>query len=290
MKIILKNIEHNKAGYEELAKFNSKVKACLFETIEINFQDVNWFDADMCAAFGAILYNLGDKLNTIQFTNMSSQIEKILAKNGFLSHFGYRQISDNWGTTISYHRFDVKDDRAFAEYVVNEFLQRPEIPTMSPLLRNRFQKNIFEIFNNSVTHSNTKLGIFSCGQYFPNRHTLNFSIVDLGIGIRQNIQNNIGLKLTDEEAIIWATSDRNTTKRGQVPGGLGLKLLSEFIDINGGCIQIVSECGYWSRKQGKIKTEKLIAPFPGTVVNIEINSNDTASYMLAAEITTENIF
>jgi len=65
---------------------------------------VNWFDADMCAAFGAVLYSLGAKLNTIQFTNMSSQIENILAKNGFLGHFGYQQISDNWGTTIPYRR------------------------------------------------------------------------------------------------------------------------------------------------------------------------------------------
>ncbi|CZG78872.1 Uncharacterised protein [Legionella pneumophila] len=253
-------------------------------------RSVNWFDADMCAAFGAILYHLGDKINTIQFSNMSSQIEKIFAKNGFLSHFGYKQVPDNWGTTIPYRRFDVKDDRAFAEYIANELLHRPEIPKLSPMLRNKFQKNIFEIFNNAVIHSDTKLGIFSCGQYFPNRHTLDFSIVDLGIGIRQNIQNKIELKLTDEEAIMWATSDRNTTKRGQVPGGLGLKLLGEFIDINGGCIQIVSEYGYWSRKQGKIETTRLIAPFPGTAVNIEINSNDTASYKLAAEITTENIF
>lgn len=285
------NIQHNKSGFEELAKFYLKTKDCQFETIEINMQNVIWFDADMCAPFGAILYHLGDRINTIQFTNISSQIEKIFAKNGFLTHFGWhKDVPDNWGTTIPYRRFDVKDDRAFAEYIANELLNRSEIPKMSTMLKNKFQKNIFEIFNNAVIHSNTKLGIFSCGQYFPNRHTLDFSIVDLGIGIRQNIQNTIKLKLTDEEAIIWATSDRNTTKRGQVPGGLGLKLLGEFIDINGGCIQIVSEYGYWSRKQGKIETARLLAPFPGTTVNIEINSNDTASYKLAAEIRTDNIF
>ncbi|MBX9587490.1 MAG: ATP-binding protein [Gammaproteobacteria bacterium] len=252
-------------------------------------QLVNWFDADMCAALGAILYRLGDQVNTIKFTNLAPEIERILAKNGFLNHFGYVQIPDNWSTTIPYRRFDVKDDRAFAEYIANEFLPRSEIPKMSLMLRNKFQKNIFEIFSNAVIHSDTKLGIFSCGQYFPNRHALDFSIADLGVGIRQNIQNKIGLKLTAEEAINWATSDRNTTKRGQVPGGLGLKLLGEFIDVNGGCIQIVSEYGYWQRKKNQIETAQLVAPFPGTVVSIEINSNDPATYKLVAEI-TENIF
>lgn len=290
MKFSLINIEHNKSGFEELAKFYSKTASCFFESIEIDMQAVNWFDADMCAAFGAILYRLGDQVNTVKFINLDPKIEKILTKNGFLNHFGYAQISDNWGTTIPYRRFDVKDDRAFAEYISNELLLRPEIPKMSSMLKNKFQKNIFEIFGNAVTHSGTKLGIFSCGQYFPSRLTLDFSIADLGIGIRQNIENTIGLKLTAEEAINWATSDRNTTKTGSVPGGLGLKLLTEFIDINGGCIQIVSEYGYWQRKKNKIETAQLVAPFPGTVVSIEINSNDTASYKLAAEIITENIF
>lgn len=290
MKLSLVGIRHNKLGFEELAKLYSQASSCSFEHIEIDMQQVDWFDADMCAAFGAILYSLSDQVNTIKFINLLPKIEKILTKNGFLNHFGYGHARDNWGTTIPYRRFDVKDDRVFAEYISNEFLPRSEIPKMSPMLKNKFQTNIFEIFSNAVIHSDTKLGIFSCGQYFPKRQTLDFSIVDLGVGIRQHIEDTIGLKLSASEAINWATSDRNTTKRGPVPGGLGLKLLGEFIDMNRGCIQIVSEYGYWQRKKNEIKTDQMVASFPGTVVSIEINGNDTASYKLAAEIITENIF
>ena len=41
--------------------------------------------------------------------------------------------------------------------------------------------------------------------------------------MRQNIKIHTGLELSPEESINWATAKRNTTKRGKVPGGLGLK-------------------------------------------------------------------
>ena len=114
------------------------------------------------------------------------------------------------------------------------------MPVMSPGLLKKFRESIFEIFSNAVLHSRTEMGIFSCGQFFPRRHRLDFSVADLGIGMRRNIQENTGMDLSSVAALEWATQGQNTTKRGPVPGGLGLKLLSEFIDLNGGCIQILS--------------------------------------------------
>ena len=52
---------------------------------------------------------------------------------------------------------------------------------MSAGLIKKFRESVFEIFSNAVLHSRTKLGIFSCGQFFPNRHQLDFSVVDLGV-------------------------------------------------------------------------------------------------------------
>ena len=250
----------------------------------------NRLDADMCSAFGAILYQLSNNINTIKLTNIQPKLEGILAKNGFLSYYGDKRISDNWNTTIHYRRFDIKDDRYFADYIDNELLYRSEIPKMSDGLRKEFQKNIFEIFSNAVLHSDTKLGIYSCGQYFPTRQKINFSITDLGIGMQQNIKNNVGLAFDPAEAIKWATSDSNTTKNGKIPGGLGLKLLTNFIDLNDGSIQIVSDSGYWKREKKRISIALLKHPFPGTVVNIEINTADLASYRLSSELTAADIF
>lgn len=284
------DIRHDQSGFQAMVQFEAKTKNCLFEAVEIDMASVTWFDADMCAAFGAILYRLGENLNTVSLTNIRPNVTNILSKNGFLSHYGREKVPDRWGTTIPYRRFDVKDDRYFADYIENELIHRGEMPAMSEGLLKKFRESIFEIFSNAVLHSRTELGIFSCGQFFPRRSRLDFSVVDLGIGIRRNIKDNKGLDLASEAAIAWATQGRNTTKSGQVPGGLGLKLLGEFIDLNGGCIQIVSDAGYWRRQNRTTVTAPLSYAFPGTVVSVEINTADKNSYKLISELSSTDIF
>ena len=289
MIVSLPEIRHDLSGFQALVWLWEQAAGCIFEDIEIKLDATSWLDADMCAAFGAILHNLSGP-NTVKLTGIRSNVESILSKNGFLSHYGRNKIPDRWGTTIPYKRFDVKDDRYFADYIEHELLHRTELPVMSLGLMKKFRESIFEIFSNAVLHSQTKLGIFSCGQFFPKRHSLVFSVADLGIGIRRNIQDSLGLELSPERAINWATQQGNTTKRGPIPGGLGLKLLGEFIDLNGGCIQIVSDAGYWRRQNRNTYMTLLRHPFPGTVVTIEINAADANSYMLASELNAADIF
>ena len=290
MRFTLPAIRHDYESFAALARLHAKAKNYFFENIEIDMGEANWLDADMCAAFGAILYSLGKNLNTVNLVNIRHNVERILSKNGFLSHYGRMKIPDSWGTTISYQRFDVTDDRFFSGYIEREFIHRTEMPEMSPGLLKKFRESLFEIFSNAVLHSRTEMGIFSCGQFFPKRNQLDFTVADLGVGIRQNIRDYIGLDLSAEEAIDWATKGKNTTRRGPVPGGLGLKLLGEFIDLNGGCLQIVSDDGYWRRDKGRIFTRQLWFPFPGTVVNIEINTADPHSYSLTSELDAGDIF
>ena len=67
-------------------------------------------------------------------------------------------------------------------------------------------------------------------------------------------------------------------------------MLGEFMDLNNGRLQIVSDAGYWRRENGETSTCRLGHPFPGTEVNIEINTADTHSYSLTSELDTEDIF
>lgn len=290
MKVALPEIRHREAGFEALVHLHAQTKDSHSTSIVINMASTGWFDADMCAAFGAILYRLGSMLNTIQLTDIPPAVETILSKNGFLSNYGRVTLPDTYGTTIPYQRFDVKDDRYFAGYIEGEFVHRPEMPHMSPGLGKKFRESVFEIFSNAVLHSRTTLGIFSCGQYFPRQHLLDFSVADLGIGIRQNVKERAGLNLPADQAIVWATKGRNTTKRGPIPGGLGLKLLTEFIGLNGGRLQIVSDAGYWCLHKDEVHTARLGSPFPGTVVSLEINTSDRQSYVLSSELKESDIF
>ncbi len=290
MRVPLPTIYHGLKGFAALALFHSQTKQCVFEDVEIDMRETSWLDADRCAAFGAILYCLGDNLNTVNLVNLPPAVESILSKNGFLSHYGRTNIPDRWGTTIPYQRFDVEDDRYFSDYIEREFISHPEMPAMSPGLLKKLRESVFEIFSNAVLHSRTELGIFSCGQFFPTRNRLNFTVADLGVGIRKNVCDHLQKNLSPMDAIIWATREHNTTKRGTIPGGLGLTLLSEFIDLNGGHIQIVSDAGYWQRKDKGIDTSPLDQPFPGTVVSMEINTADYSSYRLASEPEDHEIF
>jgi len=251
--------------------------------------NANWLDANMCAAFGAILYKVERKTNTVNLVNLQKGVETILSKNGFLSHYGREKKLDTYGTTIEYKMFKRQEDQSFASYVEKNLVGKG-IPKMSQGLRKKFFESMFEIFSNAASHSRTKMGIFSCGQFFPRMNHLDFSVTDLGVGIQQNVNEYTRQVLTAEQAINWAMEGNNTTKVGQIPGGLGLKILREFIIMNQGKIQIVSDKGYWELSDGKVYMKAFSEPFPGTTVNIEINTADTNSYCLSSEIRSEDVF
>lgn len=290
MNFKLQAIEHNVASFENLALLNAQTKESVFDDIVIDMNATNWFSADMCAAFGAILHSLGNRLNEVHLIHIPEGVERILSKNGFLSHYGRVIIPDQCGTTIPYQRFDIQDDHFFANYIEDELIHRPELPEISNELLRKFRESIFEIFSNAVLHSNTDLGIFSCGQFFPANDQLDFTVADLGVGIPNNIRDYTGSEFSPEAAISWAIEEGNSTKGDNLPGGLGLKLLLDFIDLNGSCIQIVSDAGYWQRKNRKTTAKRLSFPFPGTVVSIEIKTNDPHSYTLISNLTAEDIF
>ena len=184
-------IRHDISGFVVCTKLHESAKDSFFEDIEIDMRNTNWFDADMCGILGALLYLMSENLNTVRLTNLIPGVRTILSKNGFLSHYGEDRINDRWHTTIAYQRFDVQDDRYFANYVEREFIQRAEIPSMSPGLLKKFRESVFEIFSNAVLHSCSDLGIFNCGQFFPNRRRLNLTVADLGVGVKANVVNHL---------------------------------------------------------------------------------------------------
>lgn len=283
----LQDIKSTFAGFSRLADLAAETKDCIFQTVEVDMSSVTWFDANMSAPLGVIFARLADGLNTVQ-PIAKNGIETILSKNLFLVGYGYAERTDDYGTTIPYRRFKPEDARYFAAYL-NKHLVGKGIPKMSEGLGRRFKDSIFEIFMNCAMHSETKLGIFACGQFFPTQHRLDFCIADAGIGIRRKIRKELNHAMNSDKAILWALEEGHTTRKGDVPGGLGLKLLREFVAMNGGRIQIVSDRGYWECNGGKETVTRFEHPFPGTVVNLEINTADTQSYCLSSEKQTESL-
>lgn len=277
----------NKIGFIEITRIASELSDLEYSDISLDMKKMGWYDGNLCSPLGAILYRAGRNLNNINLLNIYKPVEKILSKNGFLTNYGRAQLTDTYGSTIQYKRFEIDEDRVFS-YYLDEQLRNKAIPEMSIGLHKKFIEGLMEIFSNAVLHSETKFGIFVCGQYYHSGERLDFTITDLGIGIRNNLLTRIGLTLAPDQAIDWAMEGNNTTKVGTIPGGLGLKILREFIKFNQGRLQVVSDAGYWEQHPDGEKVMNIIPySFPGTIVNIEINTADKKSYRLSSESTNE---
>lgn len=292
MKIqIPSNISSTYAGYSALVSLFHKVKDISFSDIVFDFSKNQWFEANLAAVFGAIIYQTEKNTNNITFENLSPRVEEILQKNHFLYHYGWPTKPDKYNTTIMYQKFKLGDDALFKAYVTTQLLARPDFPTTSTLLAKKINESIFELFENARTHGKCEY-IFTCGQYYPTKipARVDFTIVDIGKSIKFNVNQFLKRDMEGYQTIDWAMGYGNTTKTGNISGGLGLDLINRFIKLNNGKIQVVSSDGYWELRKGITKKLPFNKPFLGTVVNLEFNLDDTNIYQLKEEVSLDNIF
>ncbi|HNW81503.1 MAG TPA: ATP-binding protein [bacterium] len=284
--VTLNNIKSTYDSYQQLISLYNEKKGLLLETIDISLDQ--WFDANLCSAFGGILDSLQFGLNDINFNYIKPEIKTIIQKNGFLSHYGFEKIIDINRTTVEYLKLKKSDGRYFQQYVFSELLNRQELPEMTAELKKKITESIYEMFVNAQTHSETDF-IYTAGQFFPNRHRIEFTITDTGIGFKNCINKRFKSNLSSVQAIKWAVADGNSTKQG-IPGGIGLAILKEFIVMNHGKFQIVSNDGFYQFDLSGETTRLFNGSFPGTVINMQFCTDDESSYSLSNEIIPEDLF
>ena len=261
-----------------MAHLNAQLETVSGSVIRIDFSHCTWIDANMAAPLGGIFDRARSRGNSIRFLNISSNIKIALARNGFVHPI----LADVNGTTIPYKQFTIDMAKEFAGYT-DTHLMGKGMPKMSPGLRNRFLLALDELFQNAAMHSKTIFGIFCCGQFFPKKQKLIFVFVDMGIGFKQNILERAEVDLPADDAIEWALTGDNTTRKLDIPGGMGLKLLREFIELNGGKLTIASHRGYCDLDSSGISKHILPSAYPGTAISLLINTADRNSYYLAEE-------
>lgn len=290
MKINLGTIRSNCSGFNAIADIADNTKDVWLDSIELDLTSCSFFEAHMVAPLYAVISRLRDDLNDVSIVNVPEEVSTILQKNKFLSVFNRPELTDTNQTTLPFKILKLTAGDQFNDYL-DTYMRGRGIPTMSKALTKRFRQSLFEIFLNANIHSQSKAGVFVCGQFYPHKHRLDFTIADAGVGIRENVRRYTGKKkLNSCKAIEWAMTEGNTTKIGNQPGGLGLKLIKEFIQMNGGKIQVVSRFGYYELSANGESIQKLNSDFPGTCLNIEINTEDTSSYCLKSELKSEDIF
>ncbi len=280
----LHSLRSNKSGYEQIASLYREALRCGEKTVHISGARVSWLDANMSAPLAAVRKRLradhGIELKTKHFIR---DVEAALEDVGYLAGGRARK------SMVRLRSFEFGQGKQFAVYSEGA-LTGKGLPAMSRGVRREFFLGIDEIFQNFEIHSQSRLGLFACGQLYPKKARLIFTLADMGIGIPDVVGKALGRSLRPSSAINWAMTGRNTTRNLDVPGGLGLKLLRRFIELNGGSLCVVSGGGYWSTSADGVTHSEIEDPFPGTIVTIEVNTADTNSYQLAADIDPEDIF
>ena len=278
-------LRNNAESFRSLGKLHHDLSVYEDENIEIDCTKLSWFDAHLSGPLRTIINHSKQNNNFHKLTNVRADIRDILSKNGLLK----RKLHDTFGTTMPVRSFGLDMGRDFAAYAKKN-LSRPEMPKMTSQLQRNFHEGIDEIFANCSLHSDSPIDIIAAGQIYPRKHLLTISISDGGIGIIGSLRK-AGIPIRNHsEAINWAMQKNNTSRRGDIPGGLGLAVLQEFISKNSGKLHIASKRGYWCQNGNEIVTRKLDYEFPGTCVIIEINSADKKSYDFKAPVSKDDVW
>lgn len=280
------NIRSNIDGYQALINIFNKCKVLNNTTVYFNCIYLTFFEANLCALLGCIIEKLHSNNCRVEFIEVKDNVKTIMLKNGFLKYYFNNEqiVEDTFGTTVKYlavHKND--DDDIFEKYIIQEVLGKDNFPSMSVKLTEKILTNIFEVYVNAKTHGKCEF-IHACGQFFPRNDNkpLRFTIVDLGVNIKENVSLFMNIDVKACEAIKWAMKKGNTTKTTE-PGGLGLSYIFEFIELNMGKVEIISSNGIYIYEKGEVLTIELNEEFSGTIVNFTFNLDDKKKYKLTQE-------
>lgn len=280
-----REVRTNAQGFEALANLHTNLSKYQQSKLGIDCKRLSWIEAQLGACLLTIINLSRMRGNDILFYNMTPPIQTILQKNKTL--VGSR--ADVHGTTIPVTSFNKDAEVIFSQFTRSR-LVRPEMPKMSNGLREKFFEGIDELFANGVLWSKSPIAFFAGGQYFPRLDRLSFVLSDGGQGIQGSLLS-AGKKFeTPEGAIDWAMQMNNSARQGDIPGGLGLGILKDFVAMNGGCLLVCSHLGYWESRSGVVRKSRLSQMYPGTVVSLEINTADTKSYHMTSPVNPHDIW
>lgn len=272
-------ITHDLAGLNQLVQCYKEVVLSPETTVTVDMSALKRFDAHLTAALSVIVDHALLKKKSIRFDpeKMPDKLRESLNRSGFLAEW----TADRFNTNIPLQRFKESEGVLFSSFA-KKHLSRPEVPKMTDYLRGRFFEGIDEIFANASLHSKSKMPICVSGQFFPTANRLNFTIADGGIGMQATILRARNEHLPADEAIDWAMTANNTTRQGDIPGGLGSQILRDFVAANRGKLVVVSRGGVWMQIGSAVQKSRLPGSFPGTFVVLEIDTSDNKSYDLVA--------
>ena len=233
---------------------------------------------------------------TLAWDTLGPEVRAIFSQNGFLEHFGIPGEKTG-GNSVAFRRDTELDKESLLAYLIQDWIGTGRVK-LSELARQAIVSTTWEIYANAFEHGNSPVGVFSCGQYYPNQQILELTVADFGGGIPLRVRAFLAQpKLSAPEALEWAFERGNTTRReAGIARGMGLDLLRDFVVVNRGKLEIYSGDGYAvvdalaSLPKGRqLQFGKSIVKFGGTIANIVFRCTPHY-YRLTSEISERPLF
>jgi len=290
---IAERVLTDEKGYSHLVSVYNEIMSCGHQVVEVNFVPCTYFEANLGAVLGSLLDKAQSNGKTIWIRlPVYPGVRRSLSRIGFFAAFNSPTPTQERETFIPYKSFPLSESQSFKNYIEDYLIKKQHFPQHTKRAGIYILESIFEVFANALTHGNCS-HVYCCGEYHPNKNpaVLDMTIVDCGQTIVGNVNNFMakcekGSK-SPVEAIEWAFANGNTTK--DVPGGIGLWQLQEFIKLNSGSLQIVSDKGMVGFHDGNYNSSEMAIAFPGTIVNMAFNFNDDKIYRMSNEINMNDL-
>lgn len=268
------SLETDHLGVGELMRFYQYANALSSTTITLNISPTSHVDANLSAIIIALVQKLKIERKVYVFVELGDG-KGVFFRNGLISHLkgegNNNQYHDDRQSTIPLTAFNPDEDENYCNYLRNQFFAHRGLDKVTRTIKEALRTHYLEVFTNVGIHANTTLPVYTCGQYFPERNILKFTLLDLGDGFLKKIKTSTNGRVTDDRsAILWATEGINTTKDVNLygPGGTGLKELKKYCYTNNGSLHICSGTGYVNMLNNKTIEYNLPFPFPGSIISI----------------------
>lgn len=262
-----------------------------FEDIRFDFSHCGFLRPNAVAFLGGLARLIESRMGKAVFdwnTLHNSWVRTTIRQNGFAGSFG--DLSAPWdGTSIPYREDPEFRPDEVAEYLSENWLGKGWVH-VSDALKNAIVERVLELYVNAFEHSESQIGVFSCGQYFRNLNQLQLTLVDFGIGIPANVRGYLkqvrpdlpAERLSAEDCLKWAFQRMTTTKPGKTSRGVGLDLLKSFIQVNRGALTVYSNDGCAVITVDQESYTSFSPAFEGTIFHITLTCDETY-YCLAGE-------
>lgn len=238
-----------------------------------SMEKVRFFDASLVTYFHSINQQLFKTHDNIFYDKITNEIEAFFLKNKYAKNFNIKYLNlyleDKHKTYIEFTTIKKNDEDAF--YIIQKNILNKNLINFNDEMQSAFLGLIGELANNSHEHGQTDKAFF-CGQYFPRKKMLSFSISNLGTTIVENVEKATLKKnnFNNEDILSWIFELGTTTREDGTSGGQGLYELKNLVINLKGSITVISGFDYFHlNENGKVYKE-LKNKYAGTTFIISI--------------------